>query len=280
MKNIFLAILLFILSIFGANAETIRFVTPYNPGGGGYAVSQVLASELKQRGWNIDHKDIGNCAIVKTEFVETKNPTILLWENNLSADKLDKCFIEIKETQFVSYLTSSPNYICVRPDSGIAAEDLFTKPLKMNISPDVYSLRAFHQLKTLLGNPNLKTVVYTNSGAARTAFVAGEIDIFYGTNAVAIMKEKQGVCFYNTGATELNGTKPISSVLPKKFEQYFAFMLLSNNLSTTQQEKLRTDLKEIKETKAWKDATARYSAVALKDKKDEYQFIMDTLPKE
>lgn len=258
--KLFISALLFSLSsiipsvVTAQDRPSLIFHIPHSPGGSGNALSTILAQQLSKKGWQVDFKALGNCALAREHLATTKKPSLAMWENLLSVRENDRCYLPTAtETEMINIAYSAPEFLCTA-NPKLTADDFLAgrETYRVGIFPDVPTQEMMEKVKKTIG-PGYRGVTYKNVGPAHAALLAGEIDWVFSPQGLILQKEGKGRCFFNTSDQEIAGTKPLIKVKPasginKQLILYFRAV----NLDAQVMARLREDTLDVMQSSEWK----------------------------
>jgi len=258
MKRFFTAVILSVSYMISPVATALdrpalTFHIPHSPGGSGNALSTILAQQLAKKGWQVDFKALGNCALAREHLATTNKPSIAMWENLLSVRENDRCFLPTAaENEMINIAYSAPEFLCTA-NSKLTGDDFLAgrANYRVGIFPDVPTQEMMEKVKKTIG-PGYRAVTYKNVGPAHAALLAGEIDWVFSPQGLILEKENKGRCFFNTSDQEIAGTQPLIKVRPetginKQLILYFRAVNIPQSIMV----QLRKDTLEIMQTTEW-----------------------------
>lgn len=178
-----------------AGAKSITFVHHYPPGGGSDQFTNVLISELKKLGF--DAKSVyfkKNCEAGLQSVNKNKNHILVAGNDDYSFSDTSRClFKNYKTVKPVNTMYSTHQYLCTTPkSSNISLDQILRKkgtekPLTISTLQGLSS----HVLENWVNsnNLNLKLVRFTGGTPQYTATLAGDVDLYYGSQYEKMVKE-------------------------------------------------------------------------------------------
>lgn len=157
-------------------ADKIDLVRFSRPGGLGSRFTDTLEGAL---GDNLGETiTVKGCKAAVDYINKTDKPTLAIGYVDM---QLGKCAVE--QENFYGYLGASSVYLCLREDAKDGWQDrLQTKGIKIGYAKWPFFTTYVSEIAPAI-NPDAKLVPYKNSGAYRTALVAGEIDFTISSTA-------------------------------------------------------------------------------------------------
>ena len=235
-----------------ANAQ--NFFVSYAPGGGGMATATLVNDFLKTNGYITDFKSLGNCALVKNEWDNTKDKFITLYEEGFLSNKNTPCNIDFKPTEYLHMTVQGNYYFCSVPGK---EADLWRKPGATYTVAHVPSFpvdAAFESINAKNKN-TAKPVSYKNLGAVATAITAKEVDYVLVTGGTDKIVAEGGKCFWTTApkSMALNNVPNVSEEFPgnKAGNASVNTFLLAKNFTAVEIEKLRKDIDAFLRGEEW-----------------------------
>jgi hypothetical protein len=239
--------------VIAADRPALTFHIPHSPGGSGNALSTIMAKELARRGWQVDFKALGNCALAKEHLVTSERPSIAMWENLLSVRESDRCYLPTAtHDEMINIAYSAPEFLCTA-NAKLTADDFLAgrENYRVGIFPDVPTQEMMDKVKKHIG-PGYRGITYKNVGPAHAALIAGEIDWVFSPQGIILEKEGKGRCFFNTSDQEIAGTRPLIKVKPESaINKQLILYFRGVNLDAPVMEQLRKDARAAMETPEW-----------------------------
>ena len=226
-----------------------------SPGGVGMTSAGMMKEFLDKRGYNIDLKSLGSCALAKQAWENTTDKFITVWENGFDSVKNAPCNLSTKPEQFVKVYFQSYLYFCSVPgkDPNLWTTKNATYTVGSGLGIPTAALMQSIDSKT---GAKASPVIYKNSGAVATAIAAREVDYVLASGGTNKIIEEGGKCFWTTAPDSLavNGIPNIKKQFPDNvFSDVGVTMwLIAKNFSDAEIKKLRTDINEFLVTDTWK----------------------------
>lgn len=242
------------------------------------ANSAIMAEELKQRGYNVDYKLLGNCGAVKELLQKGSDKTLVtFWGNDLQAS--ETCKLPLSREQFVEIAWSNPYSVCVRKTD----KNWTWQPgsvYKIATNPVDSDIKVLALLGKKLG-VEFQPVQYKNSGAIKKAFLSGEVDVFYAAIGPEMVRDNRAVCHYTTAGAGFLGAKSLQAELGSNIinarKAFVSWVLVDSRLSASDTARLKQDISEILAGKTFTDAINKQGSIRIKGTADEQIRIIDDL---
>jgi tripartite-type tricarboxylate transporter receptor subunit TctC len=251
MKKIILAAMVGLLS---APATAQNFSISYAPGGGGMTVSTMVKDYLNSKGYTVELKSLGNCALVKNEWDSTKEKFITLYEEGFLSKKNEPCNIKFNDTNYIHMMIQGNYYFCSVPGKD---PELWRKS-EVNYTVGHPQSLPMELLFSPINEKNKNTaklVSYKNLGAVATALAAKEVDYVFVTSGVDKITAEGGKCFWTTAPESMafNKIPNVSKEFPgnKAATSSVNTFLLAKNFSTVEMDKLRKDIDTFLRSEEW-----------------------------
>lgn len=279
MIKIMLASIAIMLST-AVSAQRIYMPIPFGAGGSIGPMIPILAEGLIKKGWTVDYKMIGSCGPVKETFEKSNETVATVWGSNWQT-KDNTCRVNLTPENFVDIIQQNSLYFCGRKgemDFKLAPGKTYTVAVNTYNNPsEIKNIEAVAKK----AGATLKFVTYKNSGAIRTAYEAGEVDVIYSSIGLAEHSKGNVKCLFTNADTPINGIPNIASMVSTtgKGETFVSFALTNGKgLTAGQTAKLKSDIREILNSKEIEDYLKgrhiqRYSA----NPDQQLKFIQDRL---
>lgn len=243
MKKLILTASLLIGSIVSANSQALHLT--YAPGGTAFTVMSFLKEDLDKKGYNIDLKSLGNCALTKHAWETTKDKFITMYDDDLNSKKNTACNLNVKDTEFVKVFYQAYLYFCSVPGKDVNLWN--TKGSKFTVgyggNMPVKSLLKYLNEKN---GTDAKAVTYKNSGALATGIAAKEIDYAFSHAGPSKIIAEGGKCYWGTAPENIssNGIPNIKKIYPDTpfGELSINMWIIAKNFTPEEIKKLRADV--------------------------------------
>lgn len=250
-KSVILATTLALMTL---PASAQNFTVSYAPGGGGMTVSTMVKDYLNSKGYKVELKSLGNCALVKNEWDNTKDKFITLYEEGFLSKKNEPCNIAFNDSNYIHMMIQGNYYFCSVPGKD---PELWRKAGATYTVGHPQSL-PMELLFTPINEKNKNTaklVSYRNLGAVATALTAKEVDYVFVTSGTGKIIADGGKCFWTT-APEGMAVNNISNIRKEYPNNQAATtsvntFLLAKNFTVGEMEKLRKDIADYLKTEEW-----------------------------
>lgn len=243
------------LSLGNASAsETINFFVGHGNGGLSSAFQTKVATGLKDKGWNINFKIIGNCGKVKADLDSSNEPMIAGWGADWNADSKNVCYNPPSADAFVDVFVISPRLLCgPLGDANFKLEK--GKKYVVGVNEGQNHQVLLNDLGAKLG-VTFKVVEYRNSGFIKRAMQAKEIDAWYTTKGLVEHQSGQQKCLYGTLTTPLDGITPLNTVLntDNVYSSFVGYLITNNKFSADTRKKLVADINDIIKSAEYRSA--------------------------
>jgi hypothetical protein len=226
---------------------------PSKSGGTYQSMGKMLADGLEDLGYDVDLVLSGNCATTVRNMQQQDRPLLTFWGNRLHLQDNQECAMpEPNDIAFVGLLTNSPEYLCsVGPAE--SAQDFFQLTGKVTLSVQPFPWQTDKMTVFLKTNSKaeVRTAIYRNTGAQKTAAVARETDFMIGTSGLKLQENGLVSCQYNTGNRVVENTRPLSSAIPGAMQSWMTQYARAQNFTPAQLATLREDFRKIVQRDDW-----------------------------
>jgi len=107
MKKTLLSLIAFAFMT-NAYATDVLFHSPFSTTGNFTGMSKILATELNNKGWNIDVKVTTNAKLSKETYTSTDKPMIMAWSTGMTTSKSDDIYLPAAKGDLVGGISRSP----------------------------------------------------------------------------------------------------------------------------------------------------------------------------
>lgn len=198
MKKILLTLLIAV-SV-SANAEPLKLVVPYAPGGITDNLARYLSKNLNDQGIEsiVINKPAAGGTIALTEFVQQPNSKSLLFVSNglvvAKAVEEEKINEAVKSTVPIIYITSYPNVIVANKSLGVSTWkqiQILSKNKKINLAASSSASLGLIDY-VFKDTPNVVSVPYNGDSKLMPDLLGGQIDVANITYPGAVPHIKSG----------------------------------------------------------------------------------------
>lgn len=234
-----------------AMAQTINFEIGATTTSGNTAIGSIITEGLNQRGYKVEFKALGNCALARKQFEDATGPFLTLWQDSYNSQRSPACNLDIKSENVVAMIYELPVAMCATNNKTL--NDYMKKGSSSSVGVMAQSVPHNKLLKDIeqkQGNTH-NILVYKNSMELTAAGKSKEVDlVLMNPNAA----EQAGFqCLFTLGdsksiaqAKDLWPDSPVNSVRSLVW-------LMQKNMSPAQVAKLAKDIDDIYREKAWQD---------------------------
>lgn len=249
MIRIFL--ILFSLLTIRVDAQTINFEIGATATSGNTSIGNIITDGLNKRGYKVDFKSLGNCALARKQFEDADGPFLTLWQNSYNSQKSPACNLEIKKENLISIVYEIPISMCAIGNKTF--QDYIIQKSSHVVGVMAQSVPYYKLFDEIEKKYNIKhnILVYKNSAELTAAGKSKEVDFVLMSHDAA---EQLGFkCIWTLGentdvlrARDLWPDNPINSA--------GSFLwLMQKNLNNNQIEKLKKDIQDIYNEKEWQE---------------------------
>ena len=263
-----------------AVAQRVYIPVPFGAGGSISPMVTIVADGLTKKGWNVELKNIGSCGPVKETFEKSNETIVTVWGSSWQ-NKDNTCRIEYTPQNFVDILQQNSLYFCGRKgemDFKLIPGKTYTVAVNTYNNPS--EIKNIETVAKKTG-ANLKFITYKNSGAIRTAYEAGEVDVIYSSIGLAEHSKGNAKCLFTNADSAINGIPNIASIVSDSgVGETFVSSVLTNGkgLTTGQTTKLKADIREILNSKEITEyLNSRYIQRYSASPEKQLKFIQDRL---
>lgn len=246
LKFLLVSVLSLPVFVQAADRPKLTIDLPVKAGGSVQSMGKMLADGLQKLGYDVDLVLSGNCATTVQNMQKQDRPVLTIWGNRLHLQDDKECMIPLPDkTTFVGLLSNSPEYIC-SVGTG-TPRDLFQQksPVTLSVQPFPWQTDKMVEFLKKHTPTEVRTVIYRNQGAQKTAAAGRETDFMIGTGGLNLQENGLVTCQYNTGNRVVENTKPLSTVVPGALQSWMTQYARAKNLSPKQMETLREDIRKI-----------------------------------
>lgn len=224
--------------------KTIAFYVGHANGGLSAVHATALSEALKQRGWKVDLKIIGNCGQVLNLLNTSNKPILAAWgaEWNTAGHT---CHVPISKQNFVDILHDSPRLLCGPPNN---PNFQFEKgqTYRIGINQGQYHDILLAALGEKIG-VHFKPIEYRNSGFIIKGMHAKEIDVWYANKGLIEHAARTQKCLYGAMNKDHDGIIALSKVvsIDRAYAAAMAYLFINDKFSSEQGQLLIKDIREI-----------------------------------
>jgi len=280
MKKIIMTMLLCLFTAQTYAVEkNIAFYVGHSNGGGSAGMQTIIQQELKNKGWKVDFKVIGNCGNVINLMETSDKPILAGWGPDWNTSVDNVCYNPPTKKNFMRTFINTPRLLC-GPYDDLAFDLVPGQRYRVGVNQgqnhDVFLESLGEKL-----NVNFKVIEYKNSGFIKRAMQAKEIDAWYTTAGLPQHAAKTQKCLYGTIAKEWQGVVPLKTLIStvNVNTSWIGFLLVNDKVDGELKTMLKNDLEAIITSKDYRGrlAAAGFGDFITNDS-DEQQIslIMDT----
>jgi len=243
MKKIIMTMLLCLFTAQTYAVEKdIAFYVGHSNGGGSAGMQTIIQQELKNKGWKVDYKVIGNCGKV-INLMETSDKAILAgWGPDWNTSVDNVCYNPPTKKNFMRTFINTPRLLC-GPYDDLAFDLVPGQRYRVGVNQgqnhDVFLNSLGEKLDV-----NFKVIEYKNSGFIKRAMQAKEIDAWYTTAGLPQHAAKTQKCLYGTIAKEWQGVVPLKTLIStvNVNTSWIGFLLVNDKVDGKLKTMLKKDL--------------------------------------
>lgn len=238
--------LLMVLSttaVLADNKKPFSFYVPQNNGGVAATFQTVLVEELRQRGWRIDFKIIGNCGQVKHTLDTTNKPMLSGWSGQWNGSANNVCYNFPTDKNFVGTFVVTPRLLCGPRGVEFKLEEGQT--YRVGVNQGQHHGLLLNALGKQIG-VNFTTIEYTNSATIRRAMQGKEIDAWFTTAGLNDHVAGTRQCVLGTFDKTTAGIVPLNTILETTNvnSSFVGYLITNNKFDPVTRQQLIKDINE------------------------------------
>jgi tripartite-type tricarboxylate transporter receptor subunit TctC len=187
----------------------IVVLSPFRQGGSTMPFLKEFSDELSKHGVTADLRFLGNCRLADHTLNNSTDKHLYLWSSVIKEECPRKN--SLLPSNFIGMINWSPTYFCGRHQN---LDHYRSNSAVIGTSSGVVNRTLSEQLRDKI-NPNIRVVQYANSGAVRTALIAGEIDLVVTNLGKVMEQEKLVTCYAATSTQRIGNINTVSSIIGK-----------------------------------------------------------------
>ena len=233
------------------DAQNINFEIGAATTSGNTAIGSVITEGLNKRGYKVEFKALGNCALARKQFEDANTPMLTLWQSSYNSQRSPACNLDIKSENIVAMIYETATSFCATGSKTF--DDYMRKGSNHTVgvmAQHVPHNTLFKMIEQKQGN-NHNILTYKNSAELTAAGKSKESEFVLMSHEAA---EQAGFrCLFTLSddksiprARDLWPENPINSATQ------FVW-LMQKNMTPAQIAKLAKDIDDIYKEKEWQD---------------------------
>jgi hypothetical protein len=251
MRNIIAGLAMLVSTAVAAEPITLHIFT--GPGGFSAVAGQILADGLNKRGYTVDFRALGNCALAKTTWDNAKGPVLGYRDSLINNDVIANCDTPTTKDNLVLHANDSAGYFCNTGPNGASLDDFDRKGSVHAVGTAVTypEVAMFQQISKDVGN-TVKVLQYKLQSEVAAAAKSGEIN-FILANGPWPETQLGAKCFWTTGLNSIPGYARAVDLWPNNIivKATYGAWYIAKGFTPEQMAKLRKDAADIWNEQEW-----------------------------